>query len=198
MQIRLAHTKAQQEAELRSILACNYANNRPSLGGLVLLWLNGSPLIHGGSVTLEDALEAARIIHYKWEGGGDAQAPSRAEITALIESIQEPFRALEIIQPLKNGKAILLTKSKIAPWTAEWVADIVASVASVLPAATLDEIIWQYPATLVFHLVAAAARKSGGSTRRPESRESIMDALSKLATTEEDNMEHLSSSDTAE
>ena len=77
-------------------------------------------------------MEAARIIHYKWEGGGDAQAPSRAEITALVESIQEPFRALEIIQPLKNGKAILLPKSKIAPWTAEWVADIVASVASVL------------------------------------------------------------------
>ena len=129
-------------------------------------------------------MEAARIIHYKWEGGGDAQAPSRAEITALVESIQEPFRALEIIQPLKNGKAILLTKSKIAPWTAEWVADIVASVASVLPAATLDEIIWQYPATLVFHLVAAACRKSGGSTWRPESRESIMDALQKLATQE--------------
>ena len=186
MQIRLAHTKAQQEAELRSILACNYANNRPSLGGLVLLWLEGSPFVHGGPVTLEDAREAARIIHYKWEGG-DAQAPSRAEITALIESIQEPFRALQIIQPLKNGKAILLTKSKIAPWTAEWVADIVASVASVLPAATLDEIIWQYPATLVFHLVAAAARKSGGSTRRPESRESIMDALEKLASTGADN-----------
>ena len=105
-------------------------------------------------------------------------------IAALVESIQEPFRGLEIIQPLKNGKAILLTKSKIAPWTAEWVADIVASV---LPAATLDEIIWQYPATLVFHLVAAAARKSGGSTRRPESRESIMDALQKLASTGADN-----------
>ena len=105
---------------------------------------------------------------------------------------------LEIIQPLKNGKAILLTKSKIAPWTAEWVADIVASVASVLPAATLDEIIWQYPATLVFHLVAAAARKSGGSTRRPESHESIMDALGKLASTGGDNTEPPTTSDTAE
>ena len=36
-------------------------------------------------------------------------------IAALVESIQEPFRGLEIIQPLKKGKAILLTKSKIAP-----------------------------------------------------------------------------------
>ncbi|MBQ9366851.1 MAG: hypothetical protein IJT83_03650 [Victivallales bacterium] len=77
-------------------------------------------------------------------------------------------------------------------------ADIVASVASVLPAATLDEIIWQYPATLVFHLVAAAARKSGDSTRRPESRESIMDALGKLASTGVDNTEPPTTSDTAE
>ncbi len=61
---------------------------------------------------------------------------------------------------------------------------LISSLNGIMPAATMDEIIWQYPATLVFHLVAAAARKSGGSTRRPESRESIMDALEKLATQE--------------
>ena len=38
----------------------------------------------------------------------------------------------------------------------------------------------EFPATLTFHLVAAAVRKNGGTTRRPESHDSIMDALDAL------------------
>ena len=170
MQIELAHTPEMQAAEFRTMLRTRAGRLAPSLGTLCKLWFNRSPLIHGGRMGSDDIIYARKLL--------DVEDGEHVSASELAEAVREPFRALEIIQ--HEQTKLQPMRSKVSPWTPEWLSDIAAMVASVLPSATMADILWTFPATLTFHLVAAAVRKNGGTTRRPESHDSIMDALAKL------------------
>ena len=181
-----------QRDELRTMLKCQTAPGIPSVADLCLLWLKGSPLLHGGTVTTEAIIQGMEKLHLKPTGPNGEITQEDAD--ALMEAIRQPFRALEIIQPPRQrGKRPLQNRPKIPAWSAEWLADVIASVTAVLPSATAEQILWEFPATLVFHLVAANVRKNGGDTRRPDSHASIVEALKTIGA---GNKEHQTASDT--
>ncbi|MBR0459444.1 MAG: hypothetical protein IJJ26_09415 [Victivallales bacterium] len=145
-----------------------------SLGHLAWLHLARSPFLLGGEVTKNDIAAAREILDMV-----DRHPLDATFATVLRTEILAAFRALEIIQPSRDRPSAR-PKSQYPQWGPEWLADIMASVATTCPGASPGEILWKMPAVQAFHLVAAAVRKNGGCTRRPEDHEAIKAALDRL------------------
>ena len=170
------------ERELRDFLASlpTATSCAPTLGHLIRLRIDKSPFIMGGNVTEADIRRACKTIVFNpFDDDGHPLMPLDDIAAEIRESIASAFRALEIIQP-ETGKRHASRKSKYADWSPEWLADIIASVATAVPGTDTYDILWGMSACQAFHLVAAAVRKNGGSTRRPEDRASVIAALDRL------------------
>ena len=178
------HTPEMVEDELRDFLA-EFAPShhcRPTLGQLMRLRLAHSPFIFGGKVTPQALADAKEILGFDEYDPPNDDDPTDAEAIAEITSaIRTALRPLEIIQPSHEKRISARPSSKFDTWGPEWLADIMASVANAVPGVTPVTILWKMPACQAFHLVAAAVRKNGGCTRRPEDNDAIRDALAALA-----------------
>lgn len=95
----------------------------------------------------------------------------------LIRQIAAVWRAFEIIRPSRHEGA---ERSEIPEYGPEWLADILAAAADAVPSLGVREMLDDLPMVLLVHLVAAAHRKNGGITRRPDDSEAIAEKLREL------------------
>lgn len=176
MKIASKHTTEMIDEETRGFLGSTAVPL--SLGHLAWLHLARSPFLLGGKVTKNDIAAAREILDMT-----DRHPLDATFATVLRTEILAAFRALEIIQPSRDRPSTR-PKSQYPQWGPEWLADIMASVATAAPSASPHAILWEMPAVQVFHLVAAAVRKNGGCTRRPDDRDAIKAALDRLNSTQ--------------
>jgi len=148
VEVRELHTPEMQRAEAAAMLGDTFF---VTAGGLMRLWVAGSPFVSGGSLSEED-VEVAR------------KACRRALATAeeLAEALDTALRGLEIIQSEDGGPA-----PSYRGFCPEWFADLYAAVCRAAPATTWDDFLWHMPLAVACHLAAAAHRANGGHTLRP-------------------------------
>ena len=91
----------------------------------------------------------------------------------LTRQMDATWRAFEIIQS-RNGTG---ETSEIPPFGPEWMTDILAGAAEAVPSLSVREMLDELPMALLIHLVAAAHRKNGGITRRPDDQAAIAETL---------------------
>lgn len=92
----------------------------------------------------------------------------------LTRQMDATWRAFEIIVQAKHSSG---ETSEIPPFGPEWMTDILAGAAEAIPSLSVREMLDELPMALLIHLVAAAHRKNGGITRRPDDQAVIAETL---------------------
>ena len=138
-----------------------------TLGGFLRLCLMKSPYVFGGDVTLDDVNAACRALGSRDNANFDADL--RMEMDAI-------WRAFEIIVPSQHAAVT----SQIPEYGPEWMADIMAAAADAVPSLTVRDMLDRLPMITLIHLVAAAHRKNGGTTRRPDDQAAVAEILRSL------------------
>lgn len=124
-------------------------------GGVMELWLIGSPFLSGDidALTAQD-LRAARVV---------LNAPHLQPET-LINALNTAFRPFEIIEAKPNPRhAKSADYSGICP---EWLADLYLAVAD-HTGISYNDFLHKIPFCAIAHIYAAAHRYNGGTTARP-------------------------------
>ena len=151
------------EAELR---ICLDSGAKLTLGRLLQLKLKQSPFLDGGRLTPEALAEAISIM-----GGGEA-----VDVCShLTEQIAAAWRVMEIYPP--DGEK---SKSRYDAYSPEWMCDLIALAAEALPSLTYHQALWEIPLVALLHLGAAAHRKNGGATRRPDNDNEVFRMLQSI------------------
>lgn len=121
-------------------------------GQFMSLYLLGSPVLTPDApLTSEESSAVFGIL------------PDFASIEDVRRSLATAWRGVEIIQAQPSrGRS---SYDGIGP---EWLVDIYARAASVMPTLTWEDYLWGTPLCLVTHLVACAHRTAGSATARPE------------------------------
>ena len=150
-EIARLHSTEQVEAELRIALS---SKPRLTMGRLLPLHLARSPFIEGGELTPETLAEAMAIM---------GQTEPKGFCNALSDELAAAWRVQEIF-PSDGEKS----KSKYDAYSPEWMCDFMTLAATALPSLTYHQALWEIPLVALLHLGAAAQRKNGGATRRPD------------------------------
>lgn len=173
--IQAKHSPQDRRIELELLLS---TRDKPApcvtLGGLCRLAMCESPLALGGNMTASDIKLAA-----------DLYGCAPADVMSIKLQIDAGWRALECI--VASGKA---PQAKTEVYTAEWLMDMVATVCSVLPSATIDYVLWEMPWATACHVVACCHRRNGGMFERPLAAGSILDKLARLQDTADEPETH--------
>lgn len=161
------HTPDQVADELRHLLGA--APVTLTCGGVIRLRLAESPFVHGGSYGEDDVQAAMAGIGAKSSGDWQRDA------LAIQAAIAAANRAFEIVPPDPR-----YNPNPPPPLGPEWLADLAAAAGAALPGLTWDYFLWQLPFVAAAHLLAAAVRKNGGHTRRPDNVLAALKALQAL------------------
>jgi len=163
------HTPEQIAEEVRQCLG---ASHPFCLGHVMALSLSKSPYIEGGRVSDSDIALARSIV------GLPEKTPLQEVHAIITQAMAAAWRGLEIIQP-RPQKGPASQMPKMGP---EWMADIMAGAAEALPSLTYRQLLWEVPLAMTTHLIAAACRKNGSITKRPDN---ILAALKMLRESQE-------------
>ena len=142
-----------------------------TLADIMLLAEAQSPYIYGGDITADDIELAKRITGHTEMHDADFH-------TVMLAELDAAFRPLELLEPSKddgNGK-----KSRIEPFSPEWMADILRASCQAMPSLTIDQAMHDAPMCLLMHLVLAEARAQGATTRRPPDIKAALEQYKKL------------------
>lgn len=162
------HSEKDIKDELRAMLSYGKGLNL-TLGNLMLLYLENSPYVLGGSVTGEDLALAGVLVERPRRMKDDAFHD------ALCGEIATAWRAYEIITPSQAGNGG--RQSKVEMFSPEWLADTIGMACAAMPSLTLHQVLWEAPLALVLHLAISTARRNGTITERPAD---ILEALRQL------------------
>lgn len=146
-----------------------------TLAGFMRLCSRNSPYVFGGVVSDQDVVDATYSVD-NWFGlqGTEFDNALRMELAAVN-------RAFEIIQADEGDGR----KSVIPPFGPEWMTDLMAAAADAMPTLTPNMMLHKTPMVLLVHLAAAAHRKNGGVTRRPDNAEAVFKALESIDQTDD-------------
>ena len=124
----------------------------PTLRQLMMLAVGGSPYLTGWEPDEKDAELAGQVL--------EMPGATSAEIEAMVATALRP---LECIVPSGKSRE---GGSELPDWSPEWLAEVVSMAAQALPSLGWEQTL-DLPAVLVMHLILAAVRRRGGTTRRP-------------------------------
>ena len=156
-QVPSRHTPEMIRHELSSMLGIGEITL--CLGHLMTLVLLRSPYIYGGEVDADRIGEAKHIL-------GCMDMDNGAFHEALLAEMDAVFRPLELFDD-DNKPEDESKKSVIAPFSPEWMCDILRSACQAVPAIGIEDALWRVPLVLIMHLGVAESRAQGATTRRP-------------------------------